>query len=123
MISFGSVRQIGIIVDDLEDTIKLYSEKFGCANWVRYKVDPDDLVKYPHIIRGEPKNISIKVAKTHIGELEFEFIQTIDGDTIYKEYLDTQPRKNGIQHISFNTDDFSAAAEFLSRQYEVLLEA
>jgi len=123
MISFDSVRQIGIIVDDLEETIKIYTEKFGCENWVRYKVDPEDLVKYPHIIRGEPKDISIVVAKTCIGALEFEFIQTIFGDTIYNEYLETQPRKNGIQHISFNTDDFPAAVEFLSQQYEVLIEA
>ena len=120
---FNSVRQVGIAVDNLEDTIKIYTEKFGCTNWIRYKVDSKDFDKYPHFTRGEQRIVSLIVAKTHIGELEFEFIQSIEGDSIYREYLDTQPRKNGVQHISFNTNDFSAAAEFLGKQYDIMLEA
>ena len=120
---FKSVRQVGIAVDDLEDTIRIYTEKFGCENWIRYNVDPEEFDKYPTLTHGEPRNVRLVVAKTHIGDLELEFIQTIEGDTIYKEYLDTQPRRNGIHHISYNTDDFAAAAEFLRKQYDIVLEA
>jgi len=123
MINFSGVRQVAIVVDDLEATIKTYTEKFGCVNWIRFQVVPEDLVKFPHIVRGKPRDVGFKGAKTKIGELEFEFFETISGETIYKEYIDTQPRKKGIQHISFNTDDFPATAEALCQQYEVLQEA
>ena len=123
MNNFESVRQIGIAVDDLEETIKIYTEIFGCEKWTCYKVGPEELANYPQYIHGEQRDINLKVAKTFIGTLEFEFIETIYGETIQKEYLDTQPRKNGVQHISFNTNDFSSAAEFLGKKYEVISEA
>lgn len=120
MVKFSSVRQIGIVVDDLEATIALYTEQFGCTEWSRFQILPEDLDKCPQIIRGEPRTVGFKGAKTMIGAVEFEFFESLVGETIYKEYIETQPRNKGIQHIAFNTEDFRAAAEYLSQKYAPL---
>ena len=123
MHKFSGVRQVGIVVDNLDETVKLYSEKFGCENWIFFQVLPEDMEMFPHLIKGEPRSVGFKGAKAMIGNLEFEFFESLVGETIYKEYIDAQPRPKGIQHISFNTDDFPAAVEYLSSQYKVLQEA
>lgn len=120
MVEFTSVRQIGIVVNDLEETIRTYTEQLGCTEWYRFQILPEDLVKYPQIIRGKEKVVGFKGAKTLIGTVEFEFFESLQGETIYKEYIDEQPRNKGVQHIAFNTDNFQKAAEYLTSKYTPL---
>jgi methylmalonyl-CoA/ethylmalonyl-CoA epimerase len=47
--------------------------------------------------RGRPENYSYRVALADIGGLQIELIQHLDGNTIYKEFLNRFGE--GVQHL------------------------
>ena len=100
--AFKQLLQIGIIVRDVDTSVKNFEEKLGMGPWeVSYMCNegPCEDLK----IDGKPfKGKVSKMAFLHRYGLEFELIEPI-GDTPYKEWLDEHGP--GIHHIAVVTED------------------
>ena len=66
------------------------------------------------ILRGKPINTKIKVAFAKSGDVDVEFIQPLEGENLYTEFLAT--KGEGIHHVAFQIEDMEGAlAEFARR--------
>jgi methylmalonyl-CoA/ethylmalonyl-CoA epimerase len=101
--------QIGIVVKNIEETLKYYQETFGMGPFdVRY-------VDYPTASYfGEQAGYRGKRAFFHLGPIEIELIELIDGKTIHEAFL--KEKGEGIHHIGFEVKDLRQAMDSANRQ-------
>lgn len=50
------------------------------------------------MLRGKPVEFTFMNAETHVGPVDFEFIQPLEGPSIYKEFL--EQHGEGVHHIA-----------------------
>lgn len=91
------VRQIGIVVKDIEKTIDYYERVLGIGPWARFEGEPT------WCYMGE-EEVSLKgrMAMAQSGRVQLELIQILEGTTIY----DDMPSEEGIHHLGFFVRDF-----------------
>lgn len=112
----AKVNQIGVIVRDMDKAIE-YFEALGIGPFKPLERT------YPTIERevyGKPANeVKNLIRVAHVGELEFELLQPISGDSIQKEFLET--RGEGINHLGFFVDDLNKTVDQLvGRGFKVI---
>lgn len=89
------ITQICIVVRDIDKTMREYSERLGWGPWKVYEhVSP---VLHDTHLRGEAEEYSMLGAETMVGDIGYELIQPLSGNTIYQEFLDKHGE--GVQHI------------------------
>ena len=78
---------IGIVVSDLDGTLRIFEEKFGlgCA------------------MRRELPEHGIEIAKIPIGELDLEFIRPLSAGSSIQKFLDK--KGPGLHHLCFGVDN------------------
>lgn len=95
------VAQVAFVVKDVEQTVKNFTNKFGCGPWHFYTYG-DPLVK--RMTRhGKPSTYKMKVALGYIGEMRIELIEPLEGDTVYNEFV--EKHGYGIHHLGVLTDN------------------
>ena len=92
------INQICVVVKDLKSSMESYWKLFRLGPWSVYTFAPPELTDT--IVRGKPKKHSMKIALTNIGPLMFELIQPLEGESIYKEFLE----KKGYVFKDISTD-------------------
>ena len=96
---FAKFLQIGIIVENVEETIKNY-EKYGIGPW---RVAPLDSDEFPDFsMNGKKERLQDIMAFCNIWGFELELIQPIS-DSPYKTWLDEHGP--GMHHIALITRD------------------
>ena len=111
---FNDFVQIGIVVSDIEATIKNLSETFGLGPFRIFDWPPEgrnDLRRYYHY---EPADFTARMAFTEIGQIELELIQPLDGQSVWSDFL--QEHGPGIHHIRFNVDEYEPVADYLKNR-------
>jgi catechol 2,3-dioxygenase-like lactoylglutathione lyase family enzyme len=91
-----AISQIAIVVRDMDQSLKSYTENLGWGPWSVFDYKPPLL--HDTMVRGEPVEFRMIGAETKVGDLGFELIQPVSGPSIYQEYLDTYGE--GVQHIA-----------------------
>ena len=91
------ITQIAVVVRDMEQALKTYTETLGWGPWSVFEYKPPLL--HDTRVRGEAVEFRMIGAETHLDGLDFELIQPVSGPSIYQEYLDTYGE--GVQHIAF----------------------
>jgi len=91
------ITQIAVVVRDMEQALKTYTETLGWGPWSVFDYKPPLL--HHTQVRGEPVEFRMIGAETHLDGLDFELIQPVSGPSIYQEHLDTYGE--GVQHIAF----------------------
>jgi methylmalonyl-CoA/ethylmalonyl-CoA epimerase len=102
------ITQIAVVVRDMEQALRDYTENLGWGPWSVFDYKPPLL--HHTEVRGEPVEFRMIGAETHLDGLDFELIQPVSGPSIYQEHLDTYGE--GVQHIAFmqhSFEDSSAA--------------
>lgn len=97
----GRIRQIGYVVDDLDDALESWVA-LGVAPWFVLR----RIVQKAHY-RGEPHEVTISIALANSGELQLELIQQ-HGETpsVYTEFLaDHGP---GFHQLAYWPTDYDA---------------
>ena len=94
-----AIDQIGFVVRDLEQSMEKYDPLFGPFKTMDGSVEGADL-------RGECKDVKLKLAFGSSGELEIELIQWIDGESPHSEFI--QAGNEGMHHVRFRVDDCDA---------------
>ncbi len=110
----SEVRQVGLVVRDLEATLESYTNQVGIGPWRVSLLAPPGLSDMR--IRGESVDYSMKVAVAWTGNTMWELIEPVDGPSIYKEFLDHHGE--GIHHLLVHHHglDFETALERFSER-------
>jgi len=92
------VDQFGYVFKDIEQQARLWETYF---NVPKFNFMP------PHIgrvnYRGKETEVTIKIGFSRNFNVQIEFIQLIEGQCIYKEFLDQG--REGLQHISCTVEN------------------
>jgi hypothetical protein len=108
---FDRVIQVGIVVDDIDRTIRGLADLFG--------IGPFRVVECPaagredrQFLRGESAAFKTRQAFADLGSIELELIQPLEGRSIWSEFL--AERGPGIHHIRFNVPDHASLTKRLA---------
>ncbi|MCX5999134.1 MAG: VOC family protein [Chloroflexi bacterium] len=104
----GDVRQIGIVVKNVRSTADYFHSTFGIGPFGIIDVD-----LMAARLRGRPVSGSLKVAFAQWGPLQIEFIQPVEGESIYAEFLES--RGEGPHHLAFVVEDMQESLAHFSR--------
>src|SRR5699024_7625551 len=84
------------VVRDLDRSMREYTERLGWGPWNVYEHKAHIL--HDTYLRNEPGNFTMIAAETKVGNIGYELIQPVSGDSIYQEFLDRHGE--GVQHIA-----------------------
>jgi methylmalonyl-CoA/ethylmalonyl-CoA epimerase len=94
--------QIGIVVRDLDATLRRYVHDFGIGPWQRFEVTPETAPDLLH--EGEPIKGSTRAATTMVGNVMWELIQPLDDQGVFARFL--VEKGEGVHHIAVATANF-----------------
>jgi methylmalonyl-CoA/ethylmalonyl-CoA epimerase len=97
-----SVDQISWAVKDVDKTVEAWSAVFGIGPWKFVENSGLD---------GKGQPWKTREAYTHIGKIEIELVQCVEGRIPQSSFLDT--RGEGLHHIGFLVDDVDVTVEDL----------
>jgi len=95
------ILQIGIVVKDIEKSVKTYEDIYGIGPWQILGSDGSTIVREMKVY-GEIKNYSIKVAMCNVGDVEIELLQPIDDISDHSRFL--KEHGEGIHHLAVQED-------------------
>ncbi len=102
-LNLGEIAQIALVVHDLQQALETYWKVLGIGPWSIYTYAPPALRET--MVRGKPVEYSMRLAIAHVGALQVELIQPLEGPSIYKEFL--AERSEGLHHIQSRVDDIA----------------
>jgi len=111
---FQNFVQIGVVVADVDETVRVLSQVFGLGPFRLLDWPPagrEDLQRSYH---GVPGDFTCRMAFTMIGTTELELIQPLAGDSAWADFL--QQRGGGLHHIRFNVYDLEPVLSYLQSQ-------
>jgi methylmalonyl-CoA/ethylmalonyl-CoA epimerase len=90
------ISQIAIVVRDIDDALEKYHRALGWGPWNVYEHKPPAL--HDTYVRGEPVEYTMIGAEAHVGGVDVELLQPVDGPSIYKEWL--EEHGEGLHHVA-----------------------
>jgi hypothetical protein len=109
-IKVKGINQVAIAVHDLEKTAMNYWNTFGIGPWMIF--DWEAPLVYDRKYHGRPVETREKIALTQVGDVQLELVQPVEGQSIYKDWLDDHGES--IHHINFIVDDVGESSEILT---------
>jgi methylmalonyl-CoA/ethylmalonyl-CoA epimerase len=104
--------QIGVVVRDIDRTVKYLTEVFGLGPFRYVTYPPEGREDIQLTFRGEVGHFSHRLAFAQMGPIELELIQPLEGESGLTEFL--EEHGEGIHHIRFNTPELEAALDHLA---------
>src|ERR671916_2382800 len=78
---FNETVQLGIVVRDLEATVRRYVDDYGISPWEFAQIDASDANNYREY--GQPVERSTRIAVAMVGQVMWELIEPLDEEGIY----------------------------------------
>lgn len=108
------IVQVGIVVEDVEQTARNYWELLGVGPWSFLHFQPPHLTDcFLHGIPVREADFGVKAAIANLGDLQFELLEPTRGVSTHMEFLKAQG--SGVHHLSFgavrNHDEILADLE------------
>ncbi len=98
------IKQLGIVVDDVERIARNYWELMGIGPWYILDFTPQHLADmYLHGIAADETQSHIKAGIAQFGEIQLELLQPVRGPSTHMEFWRTKGQ--GIHHVSFGQID------------------
>ena len=94
----STLCQIGIVVKNIDETVKYYGEVFGIGPFEILEVNYTDATYY-----GQKAGYRGKRAFAKMGPITIELIELIEGKTIHETFL--KEKGEGLHHIGFAVKD------------------
>ncbi len=104
--------QIGVVVRDMDRTVKYLTEVFGLGPFRFVTYPPEGREDMQLSYRGEVGHFSHRLAFAKLGSIELELLQPLEGESLLTEFL--REHGEGIHHIRFNTADLAPLLTYLS---------
>lgn len=100
--------QIGIVVKNVDETIKYFQQMFGFKDFeVRY-VDYPTATYY-----GKVAGYKGKRGFFYLGPIQIELVELVSGKTIHEDFLKT--KGEGLNHLGFQVDNLEEAKKNAER--------
>ncbi len=99
LLSLPSPGQIGMVVRDIRRTIEAYTK---LLQWGPFEINKREYNESNSTYRGKPGNFKSLIALAQLGSIQLELIQPLEGETIYREFLQTG--REGLHHFGFLMD-------------------
>ena len=100
--------QIGIVVKNIDETLKYYEEMFGFGPFEIRHVNYPDATYY-----GKKAGYTGKRAFFYLGSVQIELIELGTGKTIHETFL--REKGEGLNHIGFAVDNLRVAKDKAER--------
>ncbi|HWW48387.1 MAG TPA: VOC family protein [Xanthobacteraceae bacterium] len=112
---FGGVIQIAYTVEDIEQSMKAFTDQFGLGPW--FVSGP--FVPSEGIYRGQPTDMTVTLAVAYSGHMMVELIQQHDDKpSVYQEFI--RKKGHGFHHWAVGARDLKAAVQsYKNKGYEV----
>ena len=113
-----NLNQIGFVVNDLNKISENFEKLTGIGSlkivdWPIPGIDPEST----H--RGNKSSWKMRLGFINTNNITLEFIQPVEGISIFSEHLQNQPP--GLHHLRFSVEDFDEAVnEFVQKGYEMI---
>lgn len=111
VIQVKELFQLGIVVKDLEKSMRLYEELLGISDWADMEITSDifDSLTY----KGKPvENACFLTGMADVGFMQLELIQPVEGDLPYFDFL--KEHGEGLHHVGhLHVPDIEAAVSAL----------
>ncbi|MDQ3317153.1 MAG: VOC family protein [Actinomycetota bacterium] len=114
---FNEMVQIGIVVRDLEATVRRYEDDYGIGPWEFARIDLGEEHNYRE--HGEPAERSNRVAVATVGRVMWELIEPLDEEGIWARFL--AEKGEGVHHVAVATPDFDETVARAEREGGVML--
>ena len=112
IIKVSELRQVGIAVRDLEDSMRHYESIFGIASWQVMTVDSSIISEMTY--HGKPAEYVFRVALVTVGQMELELLQPAAGENIYSDFL--KEHGEGLHHLGHvKVDNLDEAVQRLQK--------
>jgi len=115
---FTDVLQVGIVVKNIEESVRRYADEYGIEPWKIYYFDHNHVKNM--VIKGEPKEYAMKVALANIGKVEIELIEPKDDKSIYAEFL--KLHGEGMHHLAFKVENYDNTVDFFYKKGEKIFQ-
>ena len=106
---FKEVLQVGLVVKDVDEAVRKYSEVSGIGPWEIHTMDNTNMRDTK--VHGKNAEISMKLALTSVGNMQLELIEPLDEGNIYAEFL--REHGEGLHHIACSVDDYDETISVL----------
>ena len=104
--------KVGIVVKDLSNKIKQYSDLFNLRPW-RVKIFDSKNVNCMHV-NGKKKNYSMKIGFYNLGNLQLKLIESLS-DSIFLEF--NEKYGEGVaHHLVMEVENFNSALNFFRKK-------
>ncbi len=100
--AFTETMQIGIIVHDLDATLRRYADEYGIGPWEVFEVTPENAPDLRH--DGQPIKGATRSAVTMVGNVMWEVFQLLDEHGIFARFL--AEKGEGVHHIAVSTPNY-----------------
>ena len=111
-----TIAQLGYVYKDIQKQADILESQFKMQKFVFYE-NKSSNAKY----RGKSTTLHVKIGLSRIFNLQIELIELIEGDCIYKEFLDSV--REGLHHFGIFVDEISPIKEeLLNKGYEIVHE-
>jgi methylmalonyl-CoA/ethylmalonyl-CoA epimerase len=114
---FNETMQLGIVVRDLEATVRRYEDDYGIGPWEFAQIDLGEANNYREY--GQPVERSNRVAIATVGRVMWELIEPLDEEGIYARFL--AEKGEGIHHVAVATPNFEETVGRAERENGVIL--
>jgi methylmalonyl-CoA/ethylmalonyl-CoA epimerase len=99
------IAQVCIIVEDLDKAVENYWKIFGIGPWHFYTYGKPLVKKMSY--QGKPAEYRMRIALSYIGTLRIELIEPLEGDTIYRDFV--EEHGYGVHHFGVLVEDMKTA--------------
>ena len=108
---FNDFVQVGVVISDIEASIKVLTEVFGLGPFRVFDWPSADRGDLKRCYYSEPESFCAKMAFTEIGNIELELIQPTKGRSVWADFL--AEHGPGIHHIRFNVEEYEPVVDYL----------
>lgn len=95
---------IGMLVKDIEATMKYYTEKFGVGPWQDFGELQENALYY-----GKPHKLCYRAAMAPFGDIELELIQPTAEGSVFAD--DLKAHGEGMHHVAIEVEDIEKTIE------------
>ena len=114
---FNQTLQLGIVVRDLEATVRRYEDDYGIGPWKFAQIDLGEANNYRE--HGQPAERSTRIAVATVGQVMWELIEPLEEEGIYARFL--AEKGEGVHHVAVATTDFDETVAQAERENKVIL--
>jgi methylmalonyl-CoA/ethylmalonyl-CoA epimerase len=114
---FNETVQLGIVVRDLEATVRRYEDDYGIGPWRFDRIDLGAANDYREY--GEPVERSNRIAIATVGRVMWELIEPLNEDGIYVRFL--AEKGEGVHHVAVATPDYDGTVARAEHEDGVML--